>query len=66
MATLSFNRVGSDGKPVVARTIELTNAAIIAIRAAPGSGGKRYEDVTLAFDELLVNGMVSAKFPHIA
>ena len=65
-ATLSFNRIGPDGKPVLARTIELTNGVIVhyAIRPAKDSGGKRYQDVTLAYEGLLVNGIPDGIIQH--
>ena len=51
-ATLQFNKIGSDGKPSVYHTIELTNGAICGIKAAPGDGGKPCEDVLLRYQNL--------------
>jgi type VI secretion system Hcp family effector len=65
-ATLSFNRIGSDGKPAVAHTIELTNGTICAIKPAMDSSGKRYEDVTLVYDGLRVNGIKDGIIPFAA
>jgi type VI secretion system Hcp family effector len=65
-ATLSFDRTGSDGKPAVLHTIELRNGTICAIKPAMDSGGKRYEDVTLVYDSLLVNGIRDGVVPFAA
>lgn len=65
-ATLSFSRIGSDGKPAVVHTIELTNGILIAIKPAMGSHGTRYEDVTLVYDGLLVNGIKDGIIPFTA
>jgi type VI secretion system secreted protein Hcp len=65
-ATLQFNRIGPDGKPVVAHTIELTNGQIVRIKPATGSGGIVWEDVTLAYDGLLVNSIRTAILPRLS
>jgi type VI secretion system Hcp family effector len=65
-ASLSFNRIGSDGKPVVVQTIELKNGTICAIKPATDSGGKQYEDVTVVYNGLLVNGIKDGIIPFAA
>ena len=62
-ATLTFNRIDPDGKAAMAHTIELKNGTIVAIKHVTGSGG-RYVDVTLAYDDLLVNGLPNAIIPY--
>ncbi len=52
---LRFGRIGPDGKPNLAGTLELTNASIVGIKPKANSGGKRCEVVTLVFDGVLVN-----------
>lgn len=65
-AELSFNRIGPDGKPAVVHTIELTNGHIISIKPVMGSAGKRYEDVTVSYNGLRVNGTGNGIIPHSA
>jgi type VI secretion system Hcp family effector len=65
-ATLSFNRIGSDGKPAVVHTIELTNGTICAIKPAMDSSGTRYEDVTMIYEGLQVNGVKDGVIPFAA
>ncbi|HMD75767.1 MAG TPA: type VI secretion system tube protein Hcp [Terracidiphilus sp.] len=66
IAKLQFSKTGSGGKSVPVRTIELINGAIIDIRQAPSSAGKRCEYVTLAYEELLVNDIPHAVIPHFS
>jgi type VI secretion system Hcp family effector len=63
-AKLSFNRTSSNGKPTLAYTIELTNGAIVDIKHMTDSSGKRYQDLTLEFDDWLVNGLPNGIIPH--
>ena len=63
-AKLQFSKVGPNGKPAAALTIELTNGRIIDIKPAAGSGGKGCEDVTLAFDGQSVNGIPDGIIPY--
>jgi type VI secretion system secreted protein Hcp len=51
---LSFNRIGPDGKPVIAHTIELTNGTISAYKAYHGDveGTSREQYVTNELEEL--------------
>jgi type VI secretion system Hcp family effector len=63
-ATLSFARPTSDGKLHVATTIQLTNGRIIAITSSKGASGKACENLTLMYDEMLVNGVRNAVVPH--
>jgi hypothetical protein len=66
-AKFRFDRIGPDGKPAVVHTIELTNGAIIAVKSATGSGGKRYVDMTLGHhDGLLVNALPDGIIPYSA
>lgn len=75
-ATLSFARPSTNGKEVVYQTIELTNGTICRIEAAfpnlvshgAGGGGgagksKRFEEVSLTYESIKVNGMPSAVLP---
>jgi type VI secretion system Hcp family effector len=63
-AKLSFNSIGPDGKPVLARNIELTNGSIINVKHVTDSSGKRCQEVTLAFDDWLVNGLPNGIIPY--
>ena len=65
-ARLQFAKPGSGGKSLPFRTIELINGAIVDIRQAPSSTGKRCEYVTLAYEELLVNGIQHGVIPHFS
>jgi type VI secretion system Hcp family effector len=62
-ATLSFNRVGQDGKPSVVRTIELTNGTIAQIRPAPHFGGKSCQEITLNYEDWKVDGVLGRLIP---
>jgi type VI secretion system Hcp family effector len=62
-ATLSFNRVGQDGKPTAVRTIELTNGTIAKIRPAPHVGGKSCHEITLNYEDLKVDGVLGRLIP---
>jgi type VI secretion system secreted protein Hcp len=62
-ATLSFNRVGQDGKPTVVRTIELTNGTIAQIQPAPHVGGKSCQEITLNYEDLKVDGVLGRLIP---
>ncbi len=55
---------GPDGKTGLARDIELTNGAIVKIKLF-AKGGKKYEDVTLSFEGLHVNGIADGLIPHV-
>jgi type VI secretion system secreted protein Hcp len=56
---LSYQRTGSNGKPTLTHTIELTNASIVNVRRMRGSNRKGWEDVTLAYQDLSINGVPS-------
>jgi type VI secretion system secreted protein Hcp len=53
-AKLSFNRIGPDGKPVVAHTVELTNGTISAYKTYHGEveGTSREQYVTNELEEV--------------
>jgi type VI secretion system secreted protein Hcp len=65
----TLNKPGS-GSPGISfprprfRSIEVKNALITSIQQAPSAGGKRREKLTLAFDELFVNGNPQLVMPH--
>lgn len=63
---LQFFKTSSGGNSVLVRTIELRNGCIVDIRQAPSSTGKRCEHVTLAYEELLFNGIPHAVIPHFS
>jgi type VI secretion system secreted protein Hcp len=71
-ATLSFVKPDSAGKEVVFHTIELTNGAIAGIRAvhpssirlAQPQSGKRFEAITLTYQEIAVDGAKNGTIPH--
>jgi len=65
-ATIQFPNTGSDGKPSTVRKIELTNGSIIDIRQAPSNAGKKCENVTLTYEDLLVNGTPHGVIPHFS
>jgi type VI secretion system secreted protein Hcp len=65
-ARLQFAKPGSGGKSLPFRTIELINGAIVDIRQAPSSTGKRCEYVTLAYEDLLVNDIPHGAIPHFS
>jgi type VI secretion system secreted protein Hcp len=56
-AELSFARPGGGGKSGPVQIVRLTNGIIRSITHSPNSGGKRREQITLEYDNLLVNGM---------
>lgn len=62
-ATLTFNRIGPDGKPVVDHTIELTNGTICAVRTEAGADGKPSEKVSLTYESLLMDKTPIATLP---
>jgi type VI secretion system Hcp family effector len=62
-ATLSFSRLNPNGKPVAAHKIELINGTISNIKQAADSRGKWSQDVTLTFEELVVDGMPNGVIP---
>lgn len=64
-ATLSFARPdNSGGREIVTHTIELTNGAIVGYRSWHGGRGKKREIVTVAFDDLAINGVRQGIVPH--
>jgi type VI secretion system secreted protein Hcp len=65
-ARLQFAKPGSGGKSLPFRTIKLINGAIVDIRQAPSSSGKRCEYVTLAYEDLLVNDIPHGAIPHFS
>jgi type VI secretion system secreted protein Hcp len=65
VAKLQFNRIGQDGKPRITHTIELTNGTVCRVKQTIGSGGKPCDNVTLAYEGLLVNGVPNARLPHV-
>ncbi len=65
-AKLHFNRMLSGGKSLPFRSIELINGAIVDIRQAPSSAGKKCEYVTLVYEDLLVNDVPHAAIPNFS
>jgi type VI secretion system secreted protein Hcp len=66
-ATLSFARPSSGGKLTLAYTIELTNGTISNVNQYnPGKigGGKKWEKVTLIYEDLKVNGLKDGIIPR--
>jgi type VI secretion system secreted protein Hcp len=70
-AKLSFVRPDSNGKEVVFKTVELTNATISKIGyAVPRQSGhrestsSRSESITFKFEELAVDGAKNGAIPH--
>ena len=63
---LQFSKTHSGGKYLPFRTIELINGAIVNIRQAPSSSGKRCEYVTQVYEDLLVNDIPHAAIPHFS
>jgi len=63
-AKLSFVKPDSSGKEVVFKTVELTNGTISKIDYAPPVRGKRSQSITLAYEELAVDGAKNGAIPH--
>jgi type VI secretion system secreted protein Hcp len=55
-ALLAFPKSTTGGKPVKANTLELLNGAILKIAHAHSKNGKRWEAITLSFNEMRING----------
>ena len=65
-ATIQFPKISSNGKPVLYQKIELTNALISKITSTHSGGGgsgpgkKRFEEVSLTFEGITINGIPNA------
>jgi type VI secretion system Hcp family effector len=59
----TFSRAGARGKPLVAHTIELISATITHLRLVTLSG-RKCQEVTLAYDDWLVNGVPRGIIPY--
>ncbi len=63
-AVLSFSTPGAGGDPMPVRKIELTNGAIVAIRAAGTRGGRKCQEFILIYEKLKVDNMPGGHIPY--